>query len=142
MTTKRFSWKETHRKIASEAKAGDGNTLPVLRPHTFNSTQWQTAAQQAFVAVRADPSKMEEIGLSFAATVNNLIAQEVTARSGAIPPLDERATAGASLRICCACRRIRVCLGGLRPSKPPGRVLGQSEPERETKRVLAVLNAF
>ena len=64
-------------QVASEEKTGDGNNMLVLRPYTFNSTQWQSAAQQAFVAAWADPSKMEEVCLSFAATMNNLIAQEV-----------------------------------------------------------------
>lgn len=64
-------------QIATEEKTGDGNNMLVLRPYTFNSTQWQTAAQQAFVEAWADPSKMEAVCLSFAATMNNLIAQEI-----------------------------------------------------------------
>lgn len=55
---------------------GDGKNELVLRPYTYNSTVWSSAAQTTFVNAWADPTLMEQTCIDFAAEMNADIAKE------------------------------------------------------------------
>lgn len=55
---------------------GDGKNELVLRPYTYNSTVWTSAAQTALVPAWSDVSLMEQTCIDFAAEMNQDIANE------------------------------------------------------------------
>lgn len=59
----------------TDSTGGIENEL-VLRPYTYNSTVWSSAAQTALAAAWADPSIMEQTCIDFAAEMNEDIANE------------------------------------------------------------------
>lgn len=60
----------------TEDKAGEGTNELVLRPYTYNSTVWSSAAQSKLTSAWADPSIMEQTCIDFAAEMNAMIAAE------------------------------------------------------------------
>ena len=63
-------------EIAGESQDEGVTNELVLRPYTYNTTIWETAATNAFVEAWADPSKMAEVSTNYAAQMNLYIAQE------------------------------------------------------------------
>lgn len=60
----------------TEETVGDAKNELVLRPYTYNSTVWSTAAQTALVPAWADASIMEQTCKDFAVEMNKDIAAE------------------------------------------------------------------
>ena len=57
-------------------KTGDAANELVLRPYTYNSTVWSSAASTELAAAWLDPTKMEAVCKSLAAEMNDDIAKE------------------------------------------------------------------
>lgn len=60
----------------TEESTGDAKNELVLRPYTYNSTVWSTAAQQKLVSAWNDPSTMTDVCVAFAEEMNGYIAAE------------------------------------------------------------------
>ncbi len=58
------------------ASVGSAKNQLVLRPFTYKSTVWSTAASKALVPAWADPTQMESVCKAFATEMNNDIAAE------------------------------------------------------------------
>lgn len=57
-------------------KTGDAANELVLRPYTYNSTMWSTAATSKLVGAWADTSTMRQTCIDFAKEMNTMIANE------------------------------------------------------------------
>ena len=60
----------------TEPEAGGVPNELVLRPYTYNSTQWSTMASTELVKAWADPSTMEDVCKDVANQMNEMIANE------------------------------------------------------------------
>ena len=60
----------------TEPEAGGVPNELVLRPYTYNSTQWSTMASTELVKAWADPSTMEDVCKDVASQMNEMIANE------------------------------------------------------------------
>lgn len=60
----------------TEESTGDAKNLLVLRPYTYNSTVWSTAAQERLVSAWNTPSTMTDVCVAFAEEMNGYIAAE------------------------------------------------------------------
>ena len=62
--------------MAGESRDEGVTNKLVLRPYTYNSTKWCNQAIKDLVPAWNDPSQMESVCIKFAATMNDIIAQE------------------------------------------------------------------